>query len=48
MYCDDYTAGGDNALTAPCVLCDNKDIIGFPTLNISWNGAGEKVNVYFE
>ena len=46
MYCDDYTAGGDNALTAPCVLCDN--IIGFPTLNISWNGAGEKVNVYFE
>ena len=31
-----------------CVLCDNKDVIGFPTLNISWNGAGEKVNVYFE
>ena len=47
MYCDDYTAG-DNALTAPCVLCDNKNVIRFPTLNISWNGAGEKVNVYFE
>ena len=34
MYYDDYTAG-DNALTAPCVLFDNKDVIGFPTLNIS-------------
>ena len=22
-------------LTAPCVLCDSKDVNGFPTLNIS-------------
>ena len=49
MYCVDYTAGGDNAhCPAPCMLCDNKDVIGFPTVNISWNRAGEKVNVYFE
>ena len=35
-------------LTAPCVLCDSKNVNGFPTLNISWNGAGEKVKDNFE